>query len=159
MDLCGGGDLLSYIRRRKRLSEDCARHIFKQAVKGLQGCHKNLVMHRDIKLENMLLDEEGTLKICDFGVSKICDTSVETSLITDQCGTPAYMAPEVFRKEHYRGDRADIWSLGICLYIMVFGTVPFASKNIKELGELIKEGKLEFPDTLGKSEKNQLYNH
>jgi len=83
MDLCGGGDLLSYIRRRKKLSEDCARHIFKQCVKGVQECHRNLVVHRDIKLENMLLDEEGTLKICDFGVSKMCEQSVETNLITD----------------------------------------------------------------------------
>ena len=69
------------------------------------------------------------------------------------------MAPEVYRKETYRGDRADVWSLGVCLYIMIFGTVPFASKNIKELGELIKAGKLEFPDTLNSKDKNQLYNH
>jgi serine/threonine protein kinase len=69
MDLCSGGDLLSYIRRRKRLSEECARYIFRQACKAVRHCHRNLIVHRDLKLENMLLDEEGQLKICDFGVS------------------------------------------------------------------------------------------
>lgn len=94
MELCAGGDLLSFVRRRKKLDETLAKFLFKQVAKGLEYCHRNQVLHRDIKLENLLLDDEGTVKICDFGVSQLLnDTS---DLIKDQCGTPAYMAPEVF---------------------------------------------------------------
>ena len=70
MELCAGGDLLSFVRRRKKLDEDVAKFIFIQAARGLAYCHRNLVMHRDIKLENLLLDEDGTVKLCDFGVSQ-----------------------------------------------------------------------------------------
>ena len=70
MELCAGGDLLSYVRRRKKLDEPLAKYLFKQAAKSLAYCHQNLVLHRDIKLENLLLDEEGSIKLCDFGVSK-----------------------------------------------------------------------------------------
>ena len=70
MELCAGGDLLSFVRRRKKLDEDVAKFIFLQAARGLAYCHRNLVMHRDIKLENLLLDEDGTVKLCDFGVSQ-----------------------------------------------------------------------------------------
>ena len=70
MELCAGGDLLSYVRRRKRLDESHARFFFKQIASGLKYCHKNLVVHRDIKLDNLLIDEEGQIKICDFGVSR-----------------------------------------------------------------------------------------
>ena len=98
MELCAGGDLLSFVRRRKKLDETLAKFLFKQVAKGLEYCHRNQVLHRDIKLENLLLDDEGTVKICDFGVSQLLnDTS---DLIKDQCGTPAYMAPEVFQCTH-----------------------------------------------------------
>ena len=93
MELCAGGDLLSYVRRRKKLDETLAKYLFKQAAKGLAYCHKNRVLHRDIKLENLLIDEEGTIKLCDFGVSR--QLKKATELIGEQCGTPAYMAPEV----------------------------------------------------------------
>lgn len=71
-----------------------AKFIFFQVAKGLAYCHRHLVMHRDIKLENLLLDEEGTVKLCDFGVSQ--HLSSPDDLVKDQCGTPAYMAPEVY---------------------------------------------------------------
>ena len=70
MELCAGGDLLSYVRRRKKLDETLAKYLFKQAAKSLAYCHTNLVLHRDIKLENLLIDEEGAIKLCDFGVSR-----------------------------------------------------------------------------------------
>ena len=71
MELCAGGDLLSFVRRRKKLDEFQAKFLFKQCAKGLAYCHRNRVLHRDIKLENLLLDDEGTVKICDFGVSQL----------------------------------------------------------------------------------------
>ena len=74
MELCAGGDLLSYVRMRKRLSETVAKYFFKQIALAIAYCHKNLVVHRDIKLENLLLDEEGVLKLCDLGVSSRLET-------------------------------------------------------------------------------------
>lgn len=71
MEVCGGGDLLTYVRRRRRLKEDVACHIFKQIVTGLQYCHSQSILHRDIKLDNILLTSQGKVKICDFGVSKL----------------------------------------------------------------------------------------
>ena len=94
MELCAGGDILGFVRRRKKLDETVAKFLFKQVAKGLAYSHKNLVLHRDIKLENLLLDDEGTVKICDFGVSQ--QINFATDKVKDQCGTPAYMAPEVF---------------------------------------------------------------
>ena len=71
MELCQGGDLLSYVRKRRKLKEDNAKYLFKQLVEGLNYIHnKKLVVHRDIKLDNILLDQSGRIKICDFGVSK-----------------------------------------------------------------------------------------
>ena len=92
MEYAGGGDLLHYVKQRKYLSEQEAKPIFKQIVYGLAHIHSRNVLHRDIKLDNILLDAEGAVKICDFGVSKIID---KHKLINDQCGTPAYIAPEI----------------------------------------------------------------
>ena len=69
MEVCGGGDLLTYVRRRRKLKEDVARHLFKQIITGLRYCHSKSVLHRDIKLDNILLTAEGDIKICDFGVA------------------------------------------------------------------------------------------
>ncbi len=92
MEYAGGGDLLHYVRQKKYLTEAEARPIFRQVVYGLAHIHSRNVLHRDIKLDNILLDGEGGVKICDFGVSKIID---KHKSINDQCGTPAYIAPEI----------------------------------------------------------------
>lgn len=132
MELCAGGDLLSFVRRRKKLEEQMAKFIFKQAAKGLAYCHRHLVMHRDIKLENLLLDDEGIVKLCDYGVSQ--HLASPDALIKDQCGTPAYMAPEVFEcSEEFSGQQADVWSLGVCLFAMLCGMVPFKGRSVTEL--------------------------
>ena len=159
MELCAGGDLLSFVRRRKKLDEETAKFLFKQAVKGLAYCHKNLVMHRDIKLDNLLLDDEGTLKICDFGVSHHMDK--EDEILYNHCGTIAYMAPELFTsndKQGYEGRPADVWSLGVCLYAMVCGCVPFRGHNVEELKEFIVKNEPTFPDFISKTVKHLLTN-
>lgn len=131
MEVCGGGDLLTYVRRRRKLKEDYAKFLFGQIIKGLQYVHSKGVLHRDIKLDNILLTSEGDVKICDFGVSKLVQNKNHTQ--TEQCGTPAYIAPEVFRGKGYKGFQSDIWSAGVVLYAMLYGTVPFKATNMVEL--------------------------
>lgn len=151
MEICAGGDLLSFVRRRKKLDETMAKFLFKQVALGLAYCHRNLVLHRDIKLENLLLDDEGFVKICDFGVSQLLADANDK--VKDQCGTPAYMAPEVFScAKEFSGQQADVWSLGICLFAMLCGQVPFKGRSITELRDSIVSGKLMYPA----EEKNKL---
>ena len=99
MELCQGGDLLNYVRKRRKLSPETTKFIFKQILEGLYHCHAQNVLHRDIKLDNILIDSEGTVKIADFGVAKIV-TPYE--VMHEQCGTPAYIAPEIILDEGYQ---------------------------------------------------------
>lgn len=116
MEYCKAGDLLQYVRKRKVLSEDPARAIFKQILYALGHCHCRSVLHRDVKLDNILLDGDGGIKLCDFGVSRLVKKG---STIQEQCGTPAYLSPEIIKDQGYQGFAADIWSLGVLLYAMV----------------------------------------
>jgi len=122
MEFAGKGDLLQHVKRKKRLAEPEARGIFRQVVYGLAHCHCRSVLHRDIKLDNILIDKTGAVKLCDFGVSRVVK---QGQLITEQCGTPAYIAPEILGEDGYEGFFADLWSLGVLLYAMLCGTVPF----------------------------------
>jgi len=92
IELCAGGDLLNYVRKRRKLKEEYAKYFFKQIIEGLQYMHSKNITHRDIKLDNILLDVDGRIKIADFGVSKL---SKPNEMLYDQCGTPAYIAPEI----------------------------------------------------------------
>ncbi len=109
---------------------------------GLSHIHCRSVLHRDIKLDNVLLDTEGGVKLCDFGVSKILKKG---HYIKEQCGTPAYIAPEIISETGYTGFAVDIWSLGVLLYAMLIGTVPFKANNMKDLHILINKGEFSFP--------------
>ena len=138
IELCAGGDLLNYVRKRRKLKENVAKFVFKQLIQGLQYCHARGILHRDIKLDNILLNARGDLKICDFGVSKIVKKGER---MTEQCGTPAYIAPEILRDKGYEGFGVDIWSAGVALFAMLYGTVPFKASNMRELHKLIMKGK------------------
>ncbi len=141
MEYAENGDLLHSVKQKKRLPEDQAASIFRQVVYGLAHIHSRNVLHRDVKLDNILLDSEGGVKICDFGVSKIID---KTAVIYDQCGTPAYIAPEIISDVGYKGFYVDHWSLGVLLYAMLCGTVPFKATNMEALHEMVKKGKFTF---------------
>ncbi|KAI7835308.1 hypothetical protein COHA_010791, partial [Chlorella ohadii] len=122
-----GGDLFDYVvtAKRGRLDEHEARFYFQQLVRGVAWCHSKVVSHRDIKLENTLLEGHGTpprAKICDFGYSK---DSILNSRPDTICGTPAYMAPEVLDGGEYDGAPVDVWSCGVALYVMLVGSLPF----------------------------------
>lgn len=151
MEYAGAGDLLHYVKKKRRLPENEARFIFKQVLYGLGHCHCRSVLHRDIKLDNVLLDNEKGIKLCDFGVSKIIK---KHQFIREQCGTPAYIAPEIIADEGYEGFFADLWSLGVVLYAMLCGTVPFKAPNMKELHVLIKKGDYKFPVEISEESKD-----
>ena len=147
MELCSGGDILSYIKRHKKLKEETAKCIFHQLVSGLGYCHSRYTLHRDIKLENILFNHKGELKICDFGVSS---TLPRGERIMEKCGTPAYIAPEILRGEGYEGFGADVWSAGVVLYTMLCGTLPFKANNMNDLQRLILRGKYTIKEDLSK---------
>ena len=130
MELCCGGDLLNYVRKRRRLKESVAKFIFKQIIEGIQHVHQRGILHRDIKLDNILLDGKGIIKIGDFGVSKIVRP---TDILKEQCGTPAYIAPEILKNRGYSGYTVDMWSVGVVLFAMLYGSVPFKANNMNEL--------------------------
>ena len=130
MEYINGGNLFSFVKKRRKLSEKTAKFLFKQIILGIQHIHSNKIVHRDIKLENILIDLNNNIKICDFGIGKVL--SFNKQLLYDKCGTPMYMAPEILlsSKNHgYEGYPVDIWSAGISLYIMLSGTLPFNLKN------------------------------
>ena len=130
MEYINGGNLFSFVKKRRKLSEKIAKFLFRQIILGIKHIHSKNIVHRDIKLENILIDLNNRVKICDFGIGVILRS--EDELLYDQCGTPMYMAPEIIlssKKKGYRGFPVDIWSSGIALYIMLSGTLPFNIKN------------------------------
>ena len=133
-------DLLSFIRKREKLSENISKSIFKQIIEGLKYINKKKIVHRDIKLDNILIDLNNTVKICDFGVSKKIS---EDELMIDHCGTPGYIAPEIYKNKGYEGFQCDIWSAGVTLYYMLSGTQPFRAYSLKEMEKKVVKGEFE----------------
>lgn len=124
MEYAAGGELFERICTAGRFSEDEARYFFQQLISGVSYCHSMQICHRDLKLENTLLDgsPEPRLKICDFGYSK---SAVLHSQPKSTVGTPAYIAPEVLSRKEYDGKIADVWSCGVTLYVVLVGAYPF----------------------------------
>ena len=151
IELCTGGDLLNYVRRRRKLKENIAKFIFKQLIEGLQHCHSRGILHRDIKLDNILLNSKGNIKIADFGVSRIIKPG---EIITEQCGTPAYIAPEIIMDKGYEGFGVDIWSAGIVLHAMLYGKVPFKANNMHELNKMIIKSSFVLKEGVSDDAKN-----
>ena len=134
------GDLLGFIRKRGKLSESISKLIFKQIIEGLKYIHKKKIVHRDIKLDNILIDLTNTVKICDFGVSRKLSNG---DVMYEHCGTPAYIAPEIFGNKGYEGYLCDVWSAGVTLYYMLSGIQPFRANSIKDLENIVLQGKFE----------------
>ena len=130
MEYINGGNLFSFVKKRRKLTEKISKILFKQIILGIKHIHSQNIVHRDVKLENILIDLNNTIKICDFGIGRIL--SSQNELLHDQCGTPMYMAPEILtcsKEKGYKGFPVDIWSAGIALYIMLSGALPFSVKN------------------------------
>ncbi len=130
MEYINGGNLFSFVKKRRKLSEKTAKFLFRQIILGIKHIHSQKIVHRDIKLENILIDLNNNIKICDFGIGRILNSRKQ--MLHDKCGTPMYMAPEILlssKTKGYEGFPVDIWSSGISLYIMLSGTLPFNLKN------------------------------
>ncbi|KAI5093772.1 NUAK family SNF1-like kinase 2 [Silurus meridionalis] len=136
MEYASKGDLFDYISE-KRLSEREARHIFRQIVSAVHYCHQNGVVHRDLKLENILLDANGDVKIADFGLSSLYrrDEYLQT-----YCGSPLYASPEIVNGRPYKGPEVDSWSLGVLLYTLVHEAMPFDGRDYRTLVRQISTG-------------------
>ncbi|KAL8599941.1 hypothetical protein ACOMHN_050243 [Nucella lapillus] len=149
-DYCAGGDLVDYITKRKRLDETEAKRFMRQVVSAVDYLHRLGIIHRDLKIENMLLDENRNIKLIDFGLSNTIKVSTapegnahaQEYLVT-QCGSPAYAAPELLNHEKY-GLPADIWSIGVNLYAMLTGSLPFTVDpfNIRTLHDKMVSGQM-----------------
>ncbi|KAL0736143.1 hypothetical protein Bca4012_012353 [Brassica carinata] len=144
MEFVRGGELFDRVSRGK-LHEDAARRYFQQLISAVDFCHSRGVSHRDLKPENLLLDENGDLKISDFGLSALPEQILHDGLLHTQCGTPAYVAPEVLRKKGYDGAKADIWSCGVVLYVLLAGCLPFRDENLMNMYRKIFRADFEFP--------------
>merc|ERR1719281_1251539 len=157
MEYLGGGSLHHYLKRRtsRRLDEVRARRIFYQSCQGLKYLHDRCVIHRDIKLENLLLDENGIVKIIDFGFATIVPRGKKIRVF---CGTPSYMAPEIVTRKEHPGPNTDVWAIGVVLYATLCGTFPFKAQNDRELYTRIAKGVFSFPDNqVGKDVQSLVY--
>ncbi|CAF1066637.1 unnamed protein product [Brachionus calyciflorus] len=142
MENASGGELYDYLNERKRVSEVEARGIFRQIVSAVHFLHKNRIVHRDLKLENILIDSNGDIKLADFGLSNNWSPN---NLLYTFCGSPLYASPEIVNGFPYFGPEVDCWSLGVLLYTLVYGSMPFQGGDYNRLVKQITEGQFIVP--------------
>ena len=144
MEYVGGGSLHGYLKSKpnRRLEESDAKRIFRQVLEGIKYCHSRCITHRDIKLENLLLDDKNNIKIIDFGFSTCIPNDKKIKIF---CGTPSYMAPEIVQKTEYCGPPADIWALGVLLFTILSGSFPYRGATDKELYKKIMRADYRLP--------------
>ncbi|CAF3374840.1 unnamed protein product [Rotaria socialis] len=149
MDLVQGNEFVKYLTKRKQLDENETKKYIRQIVSAVDHMHRARVIHRDIKLQNFMLDQNNDIIIIDFGLSNCLD---DKGFLTTQCGSPAYAAPEIFAHQEY-GPAVDVWSIGVNMYAMLVGKLPFKvehrSRNLAKLHACILKG-CEIPNTLSR---------
>ncbi|KAK4773598.1 hypothetical protein SAY87_028617 [Trapa incisa] len=144
MEYAKGGELFDKVAKG-RLKEDIARKYFIQLIDAVDFCHDKGVYHRDIKPENLLLDDNENLKVSDFGLSALAESKRQDGLLHTICGTPAYVAPEVIDRKGYDGAKADIWSCGVVLFVLLAGYLPFHDSNLMAMYRKIGRAEFKFP--------------
>ncbi|KTW27013.1 hypothetical protein T552_02506 [Pneumocystis carinii B80] len=140
-----GGQMLDYIISHGKLKEKQARKFARQIGSALDYCHRNSIVHRDLKIENILISKEGDIKMIDFGLSNLYSPHSQLSTF---CGSLYFAAPELLNAKAYIGPEIDIWSFGVVLYVLVCGKVPFDDQNMPALHAKIKRGHVEYPSWL-----------
>ncbi|KAK7311166.1 hypothetical protein RJT34_09121 [Clitoria ternatea] len=140
-----GGELFNKIARGK-LPENKARKYFQQLISAVDFCHSRGIYHRDLKPENLLLGENGDLKVADFGLSAIVESHHQDNMLHTVCGTPAYVAPDVISRKGYDGSKADVWSCGVILYVLLAGHLPFYDLNLMLLYRKIGKAEYKCPN-------------
>lgn len=137
-----GVQMLDYIISHGRLRERAARRFARQIGSALEYCHKNNVVHRDLRLENILVSHTENIKITDFGLSNVYDPSGH---LATACGSSYFPAPELLDAKEYTGPEVDVWNFGAVLYVLVCGKVPFDDQDMPTLRAKIKQGLVEYP--------------
>lgn len=153
LEYCPAGDLYEKVCDEGHLSEAHAREYFMQLAKALYICHLRGVCHRDLKLENVLIAPDGSLRIADFGMAGLLKPH---ALLGTACGSPYYCAPELLSEKPYCGTKADVWSLGVMLYVMLCGGYPFEDDNIMRLKRKVCSGLLYIPPEISPATANLL---
>ncbi|KAI4498062.1 hypothetical protein M0802_006886 [Mischocyttarus mexicanus] len=152
IEYCSGGELFDHIVERNRLSESESRKFFRQIVSAVAYLHSLGYAHRDLKPENVLLDKNENLKLIDFGLCAKPKCGMQSHLYTS-CGSPTYAAPELILGKKYLGSEVDIWSMGVILYALLCGFLPFDDNSIENLYKKILSGKYDEPSWLSSSSK------
>ncbi|XP_019895401.1 uncharacterized protein LOC101900590 isoform X3 [Musca domestica] len=154
-EYAANGEIFDHLVDNGRMKEPEAARVFSQLVSAVHYCHRKGVVHRDLKAENVLLDKDMNIKLADFGFSNHYE---DGSPLTTWCGSPPYAAPEVFQGLEYDGPKADIWSLGVVLYAMVCGALPFDGKTLLELKSRVVTGKFRIPYFMSQDCENLIRN-
>ncbi|XP_071830684.1 serine/threonine-protein kinase 33-like [Apostichopus japonicus] len=164
MELCSQGELNSLYKEKEALPEEEAKAVIKRLAKAVSYLHKNDIVHRDIKLENILLstnpsnpEDKLNIKLTDFGLSVVKGGVGSDSMIQSMCGTPMYMAPEVIDNQGY-SQQCDVWSIGVLAYMLIGGNPPFSGRDEDSLYENIRKGELDFTTNIWKEVSTEAKN-
>ncbi|KXX74980.1 Protein kinase kin1 [Madurella mycetomatis] len=142
-----GGQMLDYIISHGKLKEKQARKFARQIASAVDYCHRNSIVHRDLKIENILISKTGDIKIIDFGLSNLFSPEEDRKLKT-YCGSLYFAAPELLQAKPYTGPEVDVWSFGVVLFVLVCGKVPFDDQYMPALHQKIKKGAVDYPNWL-----------
>ncbi|KAL8151285.1 hypothetical protein V2J09_021093 [Rumex salicifolius] len=156
LEYVNGGELFDKLSGRGKFSEKYGRRLFQQLIDSVSYCHEKGVFHRDLKLENLLVDAKGNIKVSDFGLSALPRHFREDGLLHTTCGSPNYVAPEILANRGYNGATADIWSCGVILFVILTGYLPFDDRNLAVLYQKIIKGDVHIPKCLSPGARNIL---
>ncbi|KAJ4895135.1 CBL-interacting serine/threonine-protein kinase 10 [Raphanus sativus] len=144
LEYCKGGELFKKMVKGK-LAENVAWKYFHQLINAVDFCHSRGVYHRDVKHENLLLDEHDNLKVSDFGLSVLAESKQGDGLLHTACGSHAYACPEIVNRKPYDGTKADIWSCGVVLFVLLTGYLPFYASNLMDMYRKIAKAQFKCP--------------
>ncbi|KAI4335083.1 hypothetical protein L6164_013764 [Bauhinia variegata] len=156
LEYVNGGELFDKIASHGKVPEAEGRKMFQQLIDGVSYCHNKGVFHRDLKLENVLVDSQGNIKISDFGLSALPQHLRKDGLLHTTCGSPNYVAPEILANRGYDGATADTWSCGVILYVILTGYLPFDDRNLAVLYQKIFKGDVQIPKWLSPGAQNMI---